>query len=173
MTACSFSANAQYTEVVIPDTSELIFADALISLNVRTIRVFGALRIGSPTCRFYSPITITFFGSRAEAGWPTLQTKSAASLSFPFPPFPSTPVSPYVSTSLFLLSLTFLLSEFSLLGSDGKGIVVDASGTIEMFGKLYHPTWTRLAAPVIRNAVFCFCWNFEFLLPFSIGSSRR
>ena len=41
-------------------------------------------------------------------------------------------------------------------GADGKGIVVDQKGTLEMFGKLYHPTWTRLAAPVQETLLIFF-----------------
>lgn len=96
VTACSFSV-LPYASITVPATSELVFADAAISLNVGFIQVSGALRIGSPTCKLFSQITITFFGTRGA------------------------PID--------------------------KGIIVEQGGVIEIFGKQYAPTWTRLAAP--------------------------
>eukprot|EP00039_Didymoeca_costata_P010555 m.142343 g.142343 ORF g.142343 m.142343 type:complete len:397 (-) comp14877_c0_seq4:3841-5031(-) len=55
------SANPYYL-IVVPDTSELIFADESISLHVSELRVHGSLRIGSATCRLNSAISITFYG---------------------------------------------------------------------------------------------------------------
>lgn len=43
VTPCSFSA-IPYAEIIVPEGSELIFADAPIELNVGTIWVHGALR---------------------------------------------------------------------------------------------------------------------------------
>lgn len=67
VTSCSFNPNDIYNLISIPPTSELIFDDAPITLNVRNIYVQGQLRIGSPTCRLYSNLTITFYGSQTNA----------------------------------------------------------------------------------------------------------
>lgn len=96
ITACSLSI-LPYSQIVIPAGSELIFADAEISLNVGLISVAGVLRIGSPTCHLYSQLTITFHGNRLDAV--------------------------------------------------GKGIIVEQGGVLDVFGKQYAPTWTRLSSP--------------------------
>jgi hypothetical protein len=57
--SCELST-AAYGEINVPASSELIFDDANIHLRVNTLRVQGALRIGSPTCRMFSNIKITF-----------------------------------------------------------------------------------------------------------------
>eukprot|EP01122_Echinamoeba_exundans_P006638 TRINITY_DN1906_c0_g1_i1.p1 TRINITY_DN1906_c0_g1~~TRINITY_DN1906_c0_g1_i1.p1 ORF type:complete len:1780 (+),score=203.21 TRINITY_DN1906_c0_g1_i1:139-5478(+) len=58
-TSMSF-ASASYEEIYVPRGSELIFDDGPILLNVVQLRVDGALRIGSPTCRLFSSIRIVF-----------------------------------------------------------------------------------------------------------------
>ena len=48
-----------FTQIVIPETSELLFASNFdITFKVSSILVFGALRIGSPACRVGSRILI-------------------------------------------------------------------------------------------------------------------
>ncbi len=63
VTASSFQTGI-YTFIGVPENSELIFADETINLNVKSIFVQGAFRIGSPTCRLDSSITITFHGNK-------------------------------------------------------------------------------------------------------------
>jgi hypothetical protein len=58
--ACSFAATPTFTYIRIPATSQLIFADQALVLNVGSIIVDGQLRMGSPTCRLNSKITLTF-----------------------------------------------------------------------------------------------------------------
>ena len=53
--------------ITIPPSSELIFKDETISMNVKAIVVKGKLRIGSPTCRVEGPIRITLHGTKGEA----------------------------------------------------------------------------------------------------------
>jgi G8 domain len=85
--------------VTIPATSELIFSDVAISIQSKGFNVLGAMRIGSPTCRLRSKITITLHGSRGAQSFPA---------------------DPMV-----------------------KGISV--TGTIDVHGAQFSPTWTRLA----------------------------
>eukprot|EP01112_Ceratiomyxa_fruticulosa_P020896 TRINITY_DN7244_c0_g2_i1.p1 TRINITY_DN7244_c0_g2~~TRINITY_DN7244_c0_g2_i1.p1 ORF type:complete len:1528 (+),score=332.39 TRINITY_DN7244_c0_g2_i1:272-4855(+) len=61
ISSCSLQSGT-YQRIYIPSTSSLIFDDAPITLNVRDIYVEGKLQIGSPTCRLFSEITITFHG---------------------------------------------------------------------------------------------------------------
>lgn len=103
VTPCSFSA-IPYAEIVVPEGSELIFADAPIELNVGTIWVHGALRMGSSTCRLYSNIKLTFVGDKA-----------------------STP-------------------------TEGKGIVGHIGSVIELHGKQFNPSWSRLAASAMPGS---------------------
>eukprot|EP01064_Diplonema_japonicum_P030132 TRINITY_DN5043_c0_g1_i1.p1 TRINITY_DN5043_c0_g1~~TRINITY_DN5043_c0_g1_i1.p1 ORF type:complete len:1658 (+),score=453.57 TRINITY_DN5043_c0_g1_i1:47-5020(+) len=56
----------QYDKIEIPDTSELIFKDEEISLQVRALLVKGKLRIGAPTCRVEGPVKITFWGTKGD-----------------------------------------------------------------------------------------------------------
>jgi hypothetical protein len=95
--------DAVYEKIVVPASSELIFSDAPINLKVKAIKVDGHLRIGSPTCRIYSDITITLYGPKTTAN--TID---------------------------------------DTMGS--KGIGVD--GKIDIHGKQFHHSWTRLAATV-------------------------
>ncbi len=99
ITSCSLE-DAVYEKIVVPSSSELIFSDAPITLNVKAIKVDGHLRLGSPTCRLFSDITITLYGQKTTDN-----------------------------------------TIGDLMGS--KGIGVD--GTIDLHGKQYHQTWTRLA----------------------------
>ncbi len=119
VTGCSFSATTSFIEITVPESSELIFADAAIELRVRTIRVNGVMRMGSPTCRLFS------VRNRVRV----LFTLAFLQKDFPFQK----------------INITFTGSRAEV-GTDGKGIVV--AGQLEIHGKLFHPTWTRLAAPV-------------------------
>lgn len=56
--ACSQTTSGTFTRIVIPDTSELIFANADIKISVSSILVRGALRIGSDTCHLGANIQI-------------------------------------------------------------------------------------------------------------------
>jgi hypothetical protein len=125
VTSCSFGSNV-YEKITVPSTSELIFSDAVINLRVKGIFVQGTLRIGtlalsdessqltltfisaikgSPTCRLFSKITITFVGAKSTANTicPTCGTKGLA-------------------------------------GATGS--------VIEIHGKQFHHSWTRLAATI-------------------------
>jgi hypothetical protein len=61
----STSFTSAYNEIYVPLGSELIFDDGPILLNVMRLRVDGALRIGSPSCRFFSSIRIIFSQPKA------------------------------------------------------------------------------------------------------------
>jgi hypothetical protein len=67
ITAGSIAANTYFESIVVPSGSELVFADAAIALQLRTLKVMGALSIGSPTCRVSSNITLTFVGTKATS----------------------------------------------------------------------------------------------------------
>lgn len=58
--ACSFPSTPTFSYIRIPASSQLIFADQDVSMNVGSFMVDGQLRIGSPTCRFNSRVVITF-----------------------------------------------------------------------------------------------------------------
>jgi hypothetical protein len=83
-----------------------------VTVNAGTALVFdqvmagGNLSIGSETCRLYSRINITFFGSAVDS----------TTLNFD-----------------------------SNLTATSKGLL--AQGTVDVHGKLYAPTWTRLTHP--------------------------
>lgn len=55
-------------EIYVPSTSELIFDDGPIRISLRLLRVDGALRIGSSTCRLFSQIQVIFTGSIVPGG---------------------------------------------------------------------------------------------------------
>jgi hypothetical protein len=103
ISSCSLVQGAIYNKIVVPSGSELVFNDADIQINVKAILVQGKLSIGSPTCRLFSRIKITFHGARSDAD--------------------------------------DLGSGFGT-----KGIAVPNGGVIEVHGKQFHQTWTRLAA---------------------------
>lgn len=56
-----------YRQITIPETSELIFADAPIFLRAQKILVRGKLLIGSMKCPIHSPVTITLFDEKLGA----------------------------------------------------------------------------------------------------------
>lgn len=92
--------NSTVGHVVIPATSELIFANLDIELRAKSISVLGKLRIGSATCRTTRKAIVTLTGSPSD-----------------------------VNSSDML----------------HKGIVVSEMGSLELYGALGQPTWTRLA----------------------------
>lgn len=49
-------------EKVIISGSSLIFGDAPIQMSATGMKVNGALRMGSPTCRLRNKITLTIYG---------------------------------------------------------------------------------------------------------------
>jgi hypothetical protein len=57
---CAVKGNPVFTQILIPQSSELIFANANMDLTVSSILVRGALRIGGPRCRIGAKIRITF-----------------------------------------------------------------------------------------------------------------
>lgn len=57
---CAVEGNPVFTQILIPQSSELIFANANMNLTVSSILVRGALRIGGPRCRIGAKIRITF-----------------------------------------------------------------------------------------------------------------
>ena len=56
---CGYTRNAYITQIVVPETSELIFPNEDMELKVTSILVRGALRIGSSRCRIGASIKIT------------------------------------------------------------------------------------------------------------------
>eukprot|EP01132_Coremiostelium_polycephalum_P000649 gene649-803_t len=103
VSSCSMSSTLVYQKIIIPESSELIFSDADITINVRDIMVNGKLTIGTPTCRYNSKIYIIFHGAKTTSD--TIGT---------------------------------------MYGS--KGIGVSSTGSINVHGKQFHRTWTKLAA---------------------------
>jgi hypothetical protein len=64
---CSGLNGVTFGIVTVPVGSELILAEsAQLALHVRGLRVLGALRAGSPTCRLHGNVTITLHGERAS-----------------------------------------------------------------------------------------------------------
>jgi len=103
LSACSIkddmaTEGAYFGTIEVPLGSELVFNDADMDLRVGNIIVHGHLKMGSPTCRLHSKITITFDDQAEDMG--------------------------------------------QGLGRKGVGV----TGSIDIFGKLFHHTWTRLAA---------------------------
>ncbi|KAK9805518.1 hypothetical protein WJX72_002989 [[Myrmecia] bisecta] len=85
-----------YPSITVPQTSELIFANKDIAINVGVIYIHGSLRMGGPACRMTSRVTITFPASK------TLKPLY-------------------------------------------QGIFLQEGGQLDIHGKLFTPTWTRLA----------------------------
>lgn len=98
--------------LMIPPTSALVLADQPTKLKVTDVMVRGALRIGSPTCRMQSDITVTF---------DTDEQVDQSGV------------------------------RKDIYDRMGLGIMVDHVGTFEAFGRLFQPTWTRLASTAVPN----------------------
>jgi hypothetical protein len=96
----------------IPVSSEVVFADVPATYRFRDVRVYGALRMGSTTCRLTSSIELLFDTDEnvADAGVRQL-----------------------------------------IFDRMGLGLVLEDTGTLELFGKLYQPTWTRLATTAMSG----------------------
>jgi len=136
------TSTSPYGQIVVPSGSRLIFDDtdendnnSIIELHTLGIKVEGTLEAGSPTCRIDGRIQITLHGTYD-------------------PPPPTSPNSDRY------------LASPNKPEVDTKGIVItDTDGARwDFHGKLYQPTWTRLAAhipgndtgegtPSIRNSV--------------------
>lgn len=105
ISSSSIPANLTLKELVVPRGTELIFDDAPILLRVGTIRNYGAVRIGSPSCRLFSKITVVFEIDKA----------------------------------------------FNNI-DDTKGIITRDDAEIDIHGKQFVPTWTRLAQSAYPGA---------------------
>eukprot|EP01060_Flectonema_neradi_P015134 TRINITY_DN21808_c0_g1_i1.p1 TRINITY_DN21808_c0_g1~~TRINITY_DN21808_c0_g1_i1.p1 ORF type:complete len:1214 (+),score=160.81 TRINITY_DN21808_c0_g1_i1:480-3644(+) len=106
--AGDFPPTRRFELIQVPDTSELIFKDENITLTVRSLLVYGKLRIGGPGCRVQGPIRIIFWGDRSD---------------------PDT----------------------NLAGFGSKGMAaLGVSAHVDMFGRRFYPTWTRLAR-IVRS----------------------
>ncbi|MBL8953746.1 MAG: hypothetical protein JNK82_23425, partial [Myxococcaceae bacterium] len=90
----------------IPATSEVVFADVAATYRFRDVRVHGAFRMGSETCRLTSKIEVVFDTDEnvADAG-----------------------------------------TRLEIYDRMGLGLVLEPTGTLDLFGKLYQPTWSRLS----------------------------
>ncbi|EFA85560.1 hypothetical protein PPL_01519 [Heterostelium album PN500] len=65
ISSCSISdSSVIFNKIIVPPTSELIFSDSPIQLNIKDLYVQGKLLIGSKDCRIHSNIQITFHGAR-------------------------------------------------------------------------------------------------------------
>ena len=58
--------NGWFRNILVPASSELVFADEPMTLRVRTLLVKGKLRVGSPTCRMQGPIKVQFWGNKGD-----------------------------------------------------------------------------------------------------------
>ncbi len=101
------SAGTLIRELRVPSGSELVFDDRPTQLRIRDLRVAGALRLGSPTCRLESAILISF-DTDEDVSDPMVRAQIHARA--------------------------------------GLGLVVEPGGVLEVFGRLFQPTWTRLGA---------------------------
>ncbi|KYQ92991.1 hypothetical protein DLAC_05595 [Tieghemostelium lacteum] len=63
VSSCSLSTDT-YQKIIVPATSELIFSDAPIVLNVKDIYVEGKFYIGSKDCRLNSTVQVNFYGAK-------------------------------------------------------------------------------------------------------------
>ncbi|HEX8795221.1 MAG TPA: G8 domain-containing protein [Polyangiaceae bacterium] len=97
----------------VPPTSELVLADEPATFHVTDMMVYGALRLGSPSCRLESPIRFVFDTDENVAD-------------------------PAVRDAIY--------------NRMGLGIMVGPQGSLDLFGHLYQPTWTRLAATAPAGA---------------------
>ncbi|KAL1498565.1 hypothetical protein AB1Y20_013884 [Prymnesium parvum] len=102
-------AHTVYGVITVPASSELIIGSSAAGIELRAagISVYGALRVGSETCRLQTAVTITLYGTRPDSASTT--TRDAWH----------------------------------------KGIFV--SGVLDVHGKRYFRTWSRLAAPAVRG----------------------
>eukprot|EP00040_Diaphanoeca_grandis_P024470 m.134453 g.134453 ORF g.134453 m.134453 type:complete len:1710 (+) comp29740_c0_seq1:166-5295(+) len=68
VTSVSFisTESSPYRIIVVPSTSELIFADESITLHVKEMRVMGKFRVGAAACRVQGPILIGFHGDKDD-----------------------------------------------------------------------------------------------------------
>jgi hypothetical protein len=137
-----------------------------IDLHVREIYVHagGQLLIGRETCRYYSQINITFYGTSADS---QLGADTPTGLLF------FSLVSRTLSISTFVVVVVVVVvnpPQLPLctlvlpLGLTSKGMIVN--GLVDIHGKQFHPTWTRLSvtASVGANVIFIQVWLFFSLL---------
>ncbi|KAN0024762.1 hypothetical protein ACTFIV_009171 [Dictyostelium citrinum] len=61
---CSISQTEIYKKIIIPPTSELVFADSDLTMNIQDIYVQGKFIMGSKTCRYNANINLIFHGSK-------------------------------------------------------------------------------------------------------------
>lgn len=124
-----------FVSITVPETSELIFADSDVELTVGSLQVNGKLWLGAPTCRLSAKITITFRGTRAldtPAGTKGLFVSNSAFASFWHTGTPHTAHILHAPQRAFRSKLT-------------PGVGYMTAGAVEIHGKQYNPTWTRLA----------------------------
>ncbi|EGC32074.1 hypothetical protein DICPUDRAFT_82065 [Dictyostelium purpureum] len=61
---CSISQTEIYQKITIPETSELVFADASMEMHVKDIYVLGKFTMGTTKCRYNAKINIVFHGEK-------------------------------------------------------------------------------------------------------------
>jgi hypothetical protein len=118
------TGTSPYGRITVPSGSRLVFDDpgpdpaAPLSLHTLGLNINGAVEAGSPTCRLQGRLEITLHG---QAGGEDATTSDRAALAA------TAAVDPAI-----------------------KGIAVNsvAGARLDLHGKLYHPTWTRLAAHI-------------------------
>eukprot|EP01104_Vermistella_antarctica_P014912 TRINITY_DN4788_c0_g1_i1.p1 TRINITY_DN4788_c0_g1~~TRINITY_DN4788_c0_g1_i1.p1 ORF type:complete len:1129 (+),score=274.08 TRINITY_DN4788_c0_g1_i1:159-3545(+) len=99
-----------YHNFHIPESSELIFANTEINLNVEGILLEGKMYIGSETCPHTKGVNIQFFGHPSKAN--------------------SNDIGPTCGS---------------------KGLCARGTSTLDVHGKQFRPTWTRLAYTAKRG----------------------
>ncbi|KAK5575391.1 hypothetical protein RB653_010651 [Dictyostelium firmibasis] len=62
---CSISQTQIYQKIIIPPTSELVFADSNFTMNIKDIYVQGKFIMGTTKCRYNANINIIFHGSKS------------------------------------------------------------------------------------------------------------
>ena len=121
------TGTSPYGRITVPAGSRLVFDDpgpdpaAPLSLHTLGLDINGVVEAGSPTCRLQGRLEITLHG---QAGGEDATTSDRAALAA------AAAVDPAI-----------------------KGIAVNsvAGARLDLHGKLYHPTWTRLAAHIPGN----------------------
>ncbi|KAJ3348391.1 Fibrocystin-L [Entophlyctis luteolus] len=67
----SFASSTVFGQIVIPESSSLIFADEPITFKTRGITVYGRLQAGAPTCRLLNYVSIVLYGKKTDQPLPT------------------------------------------------------------------------------------------------------
>ena len=142
-----------FDSIVIPPSAELIFNDQDLTLQTYGIIVEGKLTIGSPSCRLHSNIEIELFGSKSELNFEIVSFLDDISKGVVTKNGGEVRGSPGAQPSqccgereeeTHTLRLAF----------DNREMQARSFSQIDIHGKRYHPTWTRLASSLTPGTSF-------------------